>query len=82
MAFNLGWAFFSCNSNSRNIATFVATSHGFGIGLTQVGSGQIHGHHELQFEAAPEVVQEGEVTLEAKAIHGQLSGQGSDVASA
>jgi len=56
--------------------------HGFGIGLTQVGSGQIHGHHELQFEPAPEVVQEGEVPLEAKAIHGQLSGQGSDVASA
>lgn len=58
------------------------TVHGFRIGLAQVGSGQINGHHELQFESAPQVVQKGEVALEAKAIHGQLSRQWSDVTSA
>ena len=63
----------------RNVC---ATWHGFRIGLAQVGSGQINGHHELQFESAPQVVQKGEVALEAKAIHGQLSRQWSDVTSA
>lgn len=50
--------------------------HGFGIRLSQIGARQIDGHHELKFQPATQIVQEGVVSLEAMAIQGQLPGQG------
>lgn len=37
--------------------------HGFGIRLSQIGARQIDGHHELKFQPATQIVQEGVVSL-------------------
>lgn len=59
----------------KDPSSLLAKGHGFGIGLPQVGPGQINRHHELQFEATTQVIQKGILALQAKAIQRQLTSQ-------